>query len=140
MSVCYRVTSGIKRNVTFQVAKHTYTSYPEEFDSPIAAERFCAEEALKDLIPKYGKKWLLLANDKDILERIPPMLQKHHHGKLKDVILFFLSILTSTFFVHRNLGVAVAARLRGQIQRTAAGRLVEDHRQQPLHPSGEMPG
>lgn len=98
------------------MAKHTYTSYPEEFDSPIAAERFCAEEALKDLIPKYGKKWLLLANDKDILERIPPMLQKHHHGKLKDVILFFLSILTSTFFVHRNLGVAVAAGLRGQIQ------------------------
>ncbi|XP_018566265.1 tudor domain-containing protein 7 isoform X2 [Anoplophora glabripennis] len=63
-----------------KIGKHTYTSYPEEFDSPIAAERFCSEDALKDLIHKYGKKSLLLASDKDILERIPPMLEKHHHG------------------------------------------------------------
>ncbi|KAJ8916640.1 hypothetical protein NQ315_000285 [Exocentrus adspersus] len=64
-----------------KVGKHTYTSYPKEFDSPITAERHCAEEALKDLIPKYGKrKSLLLASDRDILERIPPMLEKHHHG------------------------------------------------------------
>ncbi|KAJ8958426.1 hypothetical protein NQ318_002212 [Aromia moschata] len=64
-----------------KVSKYSYTSYPKEFNNPEDARNCCAQEALNDLIPKYGRrKSLLLASDKDILERIPPLLEKHNHG------------------------------------------------------------
>ncbi|KAG5886984.1 hypothetical protein JTB14_024203 [Gonioctena quinquepunctata] len=64
-----------------KVGKHSYNSYPQEFNNAVAAEIHCSKEALEDLSSKYGKrKSLLLASDKDILGRIPPLLEKHHHG------------------------------------------------------------
>lgn len=58
-----------------------YTSYPEEFKSESEAELYCYKEAFKDITNKYGRrKSLLLASDKDILHRIPKMLQKHTGG------------------------------------------------------------
>lgn len=68
----------------FQVGKQTYKSYPTEYNNPKDAEKYCADKAIQDIQTKYDKKRfsLLLTNDKDILERIPPMLEKHYHGEL----------------------------------------------------------
>ncbi|CAH1996525.1 unnamed protein product [Acanthoscelides obtectus] len=64
-----------------KIGKHTYASYPEEFADAASAEKHCAKEALKDLESKYGRrKSLLLSGQKEILERIPPMLEKHNNG------------------------------------------------------------
>nr|CAI5823977.1 unnamed protein product [Callosobruchus analis] len=61
--------------------KHTYNSYPEEFADAVSAEKYCAKEALKDLEKIYGRrKSLLLSGEREILERIPPMLEKHNNG------------------------------------------------------------
>lgn len=55
-----------------------------EFHNPLDAEKYCADLALQTLPTIYAKKrTLLLTNDRDILERIPSMLEKHYHGKLK---------------------------------------------------------
>lgn len=60
-----------------------YYSYPNDFVDPNDAKNYCAEQALKELRLKYNKnRSLLLTNDRDILERIPPMLEKHAHGEL----------------------------------------------------------
>ncbi|KAJ8954659.1 hypothetical protein NQ314_007059 [Rhamnusium bicolor] len=64
-----------------KVDKLIFSSYPKEFKDALSAEKFCAELALTELISKHGRrKSLLLSSDKDILGRIPPMLEKHHHG------------------------------------------------------------
>ncbi|CAH0548702.1 unnamed protein product [Brassicogethes aeneus] len=64
-----------------KVGKNTYYSYPEDFRDPIEAEKYCSNKALDDLIPKHSRrKSLLTANHLDILERVPPMLEKHQHG------------------------------------------------------------
>lgn len=70
-------------NYYFQIGSLKYTSYPEEFKSESEAELYCYKEAFKDITNKYGRrKSLLLASDKDILHRIPKMLQKHTGGLL----------------------------------------------------------
>lgn len=64
-----------------KIGKHQFTSYPEEFRNRQDAEMYCYKQALKELTEKYGKrKSLFLASDKDILERIPKMLEKHTGG------------------------------------------------------------
>nr|CAH7723418.1 unnamed protein product [Callosobruchus chinensis] len=61
--------------------KHTYNSYPEEFSDSGSAEKYCATEALKDLEIIYARrKSLLLSGEREILERIPSMLEKHKNG------------------------------------------------------------
>ncbi|XP_074027084.1 tudor domain-containing protein 7 tapas isoform X2 [Leptinotarsa decemlineata] len=64
-----------------KVANESFTSYPKEFSTPLEAEVQCSKEALEHLSSKLKKKKpLLLANDRDILERIPPLLEKHPYG------------------------------------------------------------
>ncbi|CAG9857481.1 unnamed protein product [Phyllotreta striolata] len=78
-------TANTKKHKMFlckiQIGNHKYTSYPEECRTEQEAESFCVREAYKDLTEKYGRrKSLVLACDKDILERIPKMLEKHNGG------------------------------------------------------------
>ncbi|KAF7287644.1 hypothetical protein GWI33_005992 [Rhynchophorus ferrugineus] len=61
-------------------AKYTYSSYPSEFLNSTEAQTYCCNEALKDLIPKTKRKFLMISSEADILERIPPMLEKHNFG------------------------------------------------------------
>ncbi|KAL1502595.1 hypothetical protein ABEB36_007716 [Hypothenemus hampei] len=63
-----------------KVGQNTYTSYPKEFTVEKDAENCCCEEALADLIPKYKRRSLLISSEKDILTRIPNMLEKHRNG------------------------------------------------------------
>ncbi|XP_057667390.1 tudor domain-containing protein 7 isoform X1 [Diorhabda carinulata] len=64
-----------------KIGNHQFTSYPEEFKNSHDAEMYCYKQAFKELTEKYGKrKSLFLASDKDILERIPKMLEKHTGG------------------------------------------------------------
>lgn len=66
-----------------KVGQHDiYSSYPEDFHNPLDSQNFCCNKALDDLIPKKAKrkKSLMISSDIDILERIPPMLEKHTRG------------------------------------------------------------
>lgn len=45
------------------------------------SKQYTANLALEDLVKKFGRrKSLLLSNEKDILDRIPPMIEKHTNG------------------------------------------------------------
>lgn len=60
---------------------HSYSSYPNDFLDELSAKRYTAKLALEDLMTKYGKNQsLLLSTGRDILERIPPIVEKHYHG------------------------------------------------------------
>lgn len=59
----------------------SWSNYPTEFTDPEISKQCAANLALQDLMKKHGrKKSLLLSNEKDILERIPPMVEKHTNG------------------------------------------------------------
>ncbi|XP_063926404.1 tudor domain-containing protein 7 isoform X2 [Zophobas morio] len=63
------------------VGQHKYSSYPEDFYDKAASERHACQKALDDLMTKYSKrKSLLLSSNDDIIERIPPMLEKHNNA------------------------------------------------------------
>uniref|UniRef100_A0A6P7FEB4 Tudor domain-containing protein 7-like isoform X2 n=1 Tax=Diabrotica virgifera virgifera TaxID=50390 RepID=A0A6P7FEB4_DIAVI len=63
------------------IGSHKFNSYPEEFPTREAAELYCYKQALEEMTARYGKsKSLFLANDNDILKRIPDMLKKHNSG------------------------------------------------------------
>ncbi|XP_060532697.1 tudor domain-containing protein 7A-like isoform X2 [Cylas formicarius] len=64
-----------------KIGKHTYSSYPKDFSNEKGAKNFCCEVALSDLLPKYHRrKSLLISCEVDVLERIPPILEKHNNG------------------------------------------------------------
>lgn len=64
-----------------QIGNYTYSSYPDDYFTREAAQLAAASLALNDLKNKYGKnEHFLLATEKDILERIPPIIEKHFHG------------------------------------------------------------
>ncbi|KAK9876258.1 hypothetical protein WA026_012557 [Henosepilachna vigintioctopunctata] len=68
-------------NCTIHVDGESYLSYPNDFYDEISAQEYCAKKALKELIPKCTrKKSLLFSNNKDIKDRIPPMLKTHRQG------------------------------------------------------------
>lgn len=63
------------------MSNHSYSNYPTEFVDPELSKQCTAKIALDDLMKKYGRrKSLLLSTEKDILERIPPMVEKHTNG------------------------------------------------------------
>ncbi|XP_044261452.1 tudor domain-containing protein 7-like isoform X2 [Tribolium madens] len=63
------------------VGPHIYSSYPEDFYDQNAAERHASQKALDYLMQKYGqRRSLLLSSNDDIIERIPPMLEKHNNA------------------------------------------------------------
>ncbi|XP_072387591.1 tudor domain-containing protein 7-like isoform X1 [Diabrotica undecimpunctata] len=63
------------------IGNYNVNSYPQEFPTREAAELYCYKQALEELTAKYGKsESLFLANDNDILKRIPDMLKKHNSG------------------------------------------------------------
>ncbi|XP_973071.2 tudor domain-containing protein 7 isoform X1 [Tribolium castaneum] len=63
------------------VGQHKYSSYPEDFYDRDAAERHASQKALDDLMQKYSRRRsLLLSSNDDIIERIPPMLEKHNNA------------------------------------------------------------
>lgn len=66
---------------SIKVGNHSYSNYPTEFCDPEMSKQFTAKLALEDLMMKYSRRRsLLLSNDRDILERIPPMIEKHTNG------------------------------------------------------------
>jgi hypothetical protein len=63
------------------VGQHKYSSYPEDFFDKNAAERHASQKALDDLMQKYSRRRsLLISSNDDIIERIPPMLEKHNNA------------------------------------------------------------
>ncbi|CAG9821429.1 unnamed protein product [Phaedon cochleariae] len=64
-----------------KVGSKIYTSYPKEFSNEWEAKKYCASAAFNDLHSKHDRrKCLLVSSDTDILNRIPPLLEKHNHG------------------------------------------------------------
>lgn len=67
--------------IIFQVGRHSYSSYPSEFIDAERSKQYVAKLALDELMSIYGrKKSLLLSEERDVLERIPPIVQKHSNG------------------------------------------------------------
>ncbi|CAH1132782.1 unnamed protein product [Ceutorhynchus assimilis] len=83
--VIVEVTNVNNKHVKFysckiKVGKNTFSSYPKDFYNANEATAFCSNEALENLIPKCRQKSLMISSETDILERIPPMLEKHRYG------------------------------------------------------------
>ncbi|KAF2897167.1 hypothetical protein ILUMI_09011 [Ignelater luminosus] len=64
-----------------KVGSNSYSSYPNEFLDEPSAKQMAAKLALEDLSSKCSKPQpLLISDNKDILERIPPLVQSHFSG------------------------------------------------------------
>lgn len=59
----------------------TYSSYPTDFYDELSAKQYTAKLALDALIKEFEKEQhMLLSTAHDVLERIPPIVEKHFHG------------------------------------------------------------
>ncbi|XP_066258782.1 tudor domain-containing protein 7A isoform X1 [Euwallacea similis] len=66
-----------------KVGSHgSWSSYPNEYYTAQEAKLFCYKKALDELISRFQDKQrsLLISSQEDILERVPPLLEKHVMG------------------------------------------------------------
>ncbi|XP_066149149.1 tudor domain-containing protein 7A isoform X2 [Euwallacea fornicatus] len=60
----------------------SWSSYPKEYYTAQEAKLFCYKKALDELISRFQdrQRSLLISSQEDILERVPPLLEKHVMG------------------------------------------------------------
>ncbi|XP_018321654.1 tudor domain-containing protein 7 isoform X2 [Agrilus planipennis] len=64
-----------------KIAEQSFSSYPVDFVDSNAAQQYAAKLALDEIVPKFRHpKSLLLSNEQDVLEKVPPIVMKHYHG------------------------------------------------------------
>lgn len=66
---------------SIKLEERAYQSYPRDCRTREEAVAVAAAQALEDLQARYARQSkLLLSTERDILERIPPIIEQHYHG------------------------------------------------------------